>query len=203
MSPPATLAYVFWHWMGPDQSVGEYEDALRAFQEVLAANAPEGFRRAAVYRQGSLPWLPQAGAGYVDWYVIDGSAAMDPLNDAAISAACRATHDAAAARAVAGTAGLYGLRAGAAAARQVDRAAWFPKPAGMTYEALDALLSESRGEGAVLLWSRRMTLGPGPEFCLLGAAPLAIPDALDALEVPMTLVWPNGHDATPSEGPLG
>ena len=82
----------------PDGDVAAYEAALQAFQQALHANPPSGYRRAAVFRHAPAPWLPGAGPHYVDWYLIDGSAGLDPLNDAAVSSACVHSHDAAAAR---------------------------------------------------------------------------------------------------------
>ncbi|GMQ75913.1 MAG: hypothetical protein BMS9Abin01_1174 [Gammaproteobacteria bacterium] len=193
MSTPADLAYVFWHWIEVDTDVAAYEDALTAFQQALLDNAPPGYRRAAVFRHGPAPWLPGRGPHYVDWYVTDGSAALDPLNDAALSAACRAAHDAAAGRAAGGTAGLYRLRQGAARAAEVHCATWFSKPAGMSYEALDENLAERMHGAHAELWSRRMTLGPAPELCVLASSAIELPEAFGAIGVPMQPVWPGAR----------
>jgi hypothetical protein len=195
------LAYVFWHWIEPDTDVAAYEDALREFQESLLANAPPGYRRAAVFRQAPAPWLPGSGPHYVDWYVTDGSAALDPLNDAAISAACRSAHDVAAAHAAGGTAGLYRLRQGAVRAAEVRCATWFSKPDGMSYEALDESLDECTRGVRSELWSRRMTLGPGPEMCLLAAAAIELPGTCGALPVAMDPVWPGARGTLEQGGP--
>lgn len=195
MASHACLAYVFWHWIEPDVDAAAYEDALREFQQTLLTNAPSGYRRAAVFRQAPVPWLPGSGPHYVDWYVTDGSAALDPLNDAAVSAACRSAHDAAAARAAGGTAGLYRLRQGAVRAAEVRCATWFSKPAGMSYEALDESLAECTRGLRSELWSRRMTLGPGPEMCLLAASAVDLPGACAARPVAMEPVWPEARGA--------
>ncbi len=189
MDAPATLAYVFWHWMRADGEVAAYEEALKAFQLALLDNAPTGYRRAAVFRHAPAPWLPGQGPHYMDWYVTDGSAALDPLNDAAVSAACLAVHDAAAGRAQGGTAGLYRLRRGVVQANQVHCATWFSKPAGMSYEALDAHLAEPMDGACSELWSRRMTLGPAPEMCVLAATTIALPEDFGAISVPMEPLW--------------
>ena len=190
MSASATLAYVFWHWTREDTRARDYEDRLKAFQEALLANAPPGYRRAAVFRQAGAPWLPGDARCYVDWYVVDGSTALDALNDAAVSPACRAVHDDAAVRAAGGTAGLYALRRGALRAADTRVATWFSKPAGMSYEALDASVAECVGERPCELWSRRMVLGPTPEMCLLAAAPVELPRSCAALHVRMQPLWP-------------
>ena len=190
MRTPADLAYVFWHWIEADADVAAYEHALTAFQQALLENAPPGYRRAAVFRQGSAPWLPERGAHYVDWYVTDGSAALDPLNDAAVSAACRAAHDSAAGRAAGGTAGLYRLRQGAVPVAEVHCATWFSKPGGMSYESLDARLAERMDGAHSELWGRRMTLGPAPEMCVLASTAIDLPEAFAAIGVPMQPLWP-------------
>lgn len=193
------LAYVFWHWLGAGGDVAAYEDALAAFQRTLQANAPPGYRGATVFRHDPAPWLPAQGPHYVDWYLTDGSAALDPLNDGAVSAACRATHDVAAAAAAGGTAGLYRLRQAATRslgqAVEVRAATWFSKPAGMSYETLDAELAERTEATPSQLWSRAMTLGPTPEMCVLAPVAIALPADFDAIVVPMAPVWPPNSDA--------
>jgi len=83
------LAYVFWHWPQPQVDVSEYETRLRDFQKTLRDHPPPGFRDSVVFRVGGMPWI-QAERGYEDWYLVEGSVALDPLNDAAIAPACRA-----------------------------------------------------------------------------------------------------------------
>ena len=195
MQAPNYLAYVFWHWLRAGGDVAAYEDALAAFQHTLQANAPPGYRGAAVFRHDPAPWLSAAGPHYVDWYLTDGSAALDPLNDAAVSAACLAAHDAAAGAAAGGTAGLYRFRQGAAEIGDVHFATWFSKPAGMRYEALDADLAERTKAIPSQLWSRAMTLGPTPEMCVLAPVAIPLPAAFDAIHVPMELLWPPAPDA--------
>ncbi len=195
MDAPAMLAYVFWHWMRADGDVAAYEDALQAFQLALLDNAPTGYRRAAVFRHAPAPWLPGQGPHYMDWYVTDGSAALDPLNDAAVSAACLTAHDAAAERAQGGTAGLYRLRQGEVRAADVHCATWFSKPARMSDETLDARLAERMDGARSELWSRRMTLGPAPEMCVLAATAIELPEAFGAISVPMDPLWPLARSA--------
>src|SRR5215831_19697880 len=86
------LAYVFWHWPRPDHVAAEYERAQRAFHRALAQSAPPGFLSSLTFRvEGSAAWLGGAPA-YADWYLVDNSAALDPLNVAAVSGACEAPH---------------------------------------------------------------------------------------------------------------
>ena len=65
MQAPNYLAYVFWHWLRAGGDVAAYEDALAAFQHTLQANAPPGYRGAAVFRHDAAPWLSGGnGAGF-------------------------------------------------------------------------------------------------------------------------------------------
>lgn len=134
------------------------------------------------------PWANAGADAYEDWYIVNGSADLDPLNDAAISAARQAPHDAAAAAAAGGTAGLYRLRLGT----PVDAprfAAWLDKPAGTPYtEYFQALSPMIIAEGGAL-WGRQMTLGPTREFCLQLPAPRPLDPHLGALELPLRRVW--------------
>jgi len=81
------LAYVFWHWPEPQGNPAQYESRLLDFQKSLAASPPAGFRESAVFRVQGAPWLPTPGAAYEEWYLLEGSAALDPLNDAAVARA--------------------------------------------------------------------------------------------------------------------
>ncbi len=176
------LAYVFWHWPQPQVDVSEYEARQRDFHQALRHHPSPGFRDSAVFRVSSLPWI-QGERVYEDWYLVEGSAALDPLNDAAVAPACRAAHDAAARLAAGGTAGLYRLRAGQAAFDQAKFGCWFGKPAGMLYNDFYKLLAPATSQPGVALWGRQMTLGPTPEFCLHSAAPLALPSALQVQQM--------------------
>lgn len=190
MSSNGCLAYVFWHWIEDGADGDAYEDALKAFQEMLRAHPSPGLQRAVVFRHGPAPWLPGQARYYVDWYLTDGSAALDPLNEAAVSAACREAHAAAAEHASGGTAGLYAVRQGSVRAAEVRWATWFSKPAGISYASLDTALEAQTAGLRTLLFSRRMTLGPTPELCLLAASAIELPKAYEARSVPMELVWP-------------
>lgn len=184
------LAYVLWHWPGQTVAQTEYEDRLGAFQRALHAGKPPGFRESAVFRISGAPWLPAGTASLEDWYAVDGSSALDPLNDAAISAPCRAAHDAAARLAAGASAGLYRLRAGAASLGQDQFSYWFVKPAGRTYETFFQHLGPFTSAPGAALWVRQMVLGPTPEFCLRSPGRVQLPTELAALELQLQRVWP-------------
>lgn len=158
------LAYVFWHWPRATIAAPEYESLQRRFQDALLAAPPTGLIGSRVSAIEGAPWAGGGRAAYEDWYLLEDSAAIDSLNTAAITAARRLPHDAAAAAAEGGTAGLYRLRGGdPSPAPRVTT--WFAKPDGMTYDRLHAALAPLVAGGAVL-WGRQMVLGPSPEFCL-------------------------------------
>jgi hypothetical protein len=179
------LAYVFWHWPRPGVSPAVYEATQRRFHSALAGAPPPGFIRSFSAALSGAPWAAQGGPAYEDWYLVDRSAALDPLNQAAITASRQAPHDAAAALAAGGAAGLYVLRAGTPLPAP-RHATWFAKPRGMTYADLDATLRDVVAGGACL-WMRYMVLGPTPEFCLQSAAPLNLP--LDGVALELRSAW--------------
>jgi hypothetical protein len=132
------LAYVFWHAPADGVAREDYEERLRAFHATLAAPS-------AAFRLDD--------GGYEDWYLVDDWAALGALNEAAVAAARRAEHDAAAALSGQGAGGVYALVRGAAV-----------PPAAVRWE--DRLTPDVEADA---IWQRQMVLGPRPEFCLAGA----------------------------------
>ena len=174
------LAYVFWHWRRPDVAASAYERAQAAFHAALREAPPVGFAASASAAVTGAPWANAGGEAYEDWYLLRDSAALDPLNEAAVTAGRRAAHDAAAAAAAGGTAGLYALRLGTALARPMA-AAWFAKPTGATYDDVWQAAEPVVRAGQGALWMRRMVLGPSPEFCLRSLTPVVLPAEYDPL----------------------
>ena len=177
------LAYVFWHWRQSGIDRGLYVDHLVQFQQTLAANKPNGFRESVVFRTRDAGWLKSSGEAYEDWYLLDDSAALDRLNDAAVSGACEEPHNRVAREAADGTGGLYRLRAGSEDLAQAKFAVWLGKPTGFSYKDFYAGLDSLTSQPGVALWGRQMTLGPTTEFCLHSRSPL--PDSL-----PLELIYP-------------
>jgi hypothetical protein len=183
------LAYVFWHWKQAGVAEGDYERLQRGFHAALGAAPPTGFERSYTHALRGAAWANGDGDAYEDWYLVDGSAALDPLNDAAISASRKRPHDAAAAVAAGGTAGLYGLRLGEApSSPRFD--AWFHKPSGVSYDEMWRLLGPLTDHGGVGVWVRHMVLGPSPEFCVQADRAVALPQSLAALTLELRPVWP-------------
>ena len=183
------LAYVFWHWRRPDVPAAAYETLQRRFHAALEAAPPAGFVRSRSVAIAGAPWAAGGAEAYEDWYLVDGSAALDPLNAAAVSASRQAPHDAAAAGAAGGTAGLYLLRLGSPD-ESPRTAAWFAKPDGLGYGAMFAALEPLVRAERAALWGRQMVLGPSPEFCLQAARPLTLPAPLVPFSIACRTVWP-------------
>ena len=183
------LAYVFWHWPRAGVLAAEYEDRQRRFHAALQAAPSAGFQGSRCLALAGAPWAGGGGPAYEDWYLLEGSAALDPLNTAAVTASRQAPHDAAAAVADGGTAGLYTLRLGV----QRDApciATWFQKPEGMSYGGLFTLLGDVVDAEDAALWCRQMTLGPTPEFCLHTTGAVRLPAPLAGLALSCRPVWP-------------
>ena len=144
------LAYLFWHRPGAGVDRADYEEAQRRFHAAIGVPS-------ACFRLEEMPF-GRGGGGYEDWYLVDDWAALGKLNEAAVDAGRRPSHDAAAALVGVGWAGVYGLVRGEPMIPEGVR--WLDKPLG---EATDDFLA-GQGEGPV--WRREMVLGPTPEFCL-------------------------------------
>jgi hypothetical protein len=164
------LAYLLWHTpLGADTV--HYERGLRAFHDALAASPPNGFVQSWTLRVDRPAWLPEAAAHYVDWYLVEGYAALGHLNDAAVSGRRRAPHDTMAALARTGTAGLVGLVGGTVDVPVAPVLGLLDKPGGQPYDAFrPALAAAADTRPGTSCWMRQMTLGPGPEFVVVGAA---------------------------------
>jgi hypothetical protein len=161
------LAYVFSHRPAAGVDVTDYEAALKRFHAALAAGAPTGFLSSSTFRIGD---------GYSDWYLVEGSAALDLLNEAAISDARSSAHDTAASMAVDGVGKLYGLMDGEPASGSGFEMR-FSKPRGTGYADLYERMRPFSSRPRTSLWRRMMVLGPAPEFCLI--APLEVELAAD------------------------
>ncbi len=125
--------------------------------------------------------------GYEDWHLLDGSANLDVLNDAAISEARRQPHDRIAALAGEGTAGSMGLRMGTSVIAGGRVLAVETGWHGL--RGIRGVHGAARRRGCAL-WGRRMTLGPTPEFCLHAPAARALPYPAQAISLHHVSNWP-------------
>ena|SRR5579872_5931350 len=168
------LAYVFWHVKQSDTPPAEYEEALKRFHESLRADPPTGFERSLTFRVQGGEWIPQ-GEGYEDWYLVRDSSALDSLNRGAVTGSNLDSHEATARLATWGSAGLYRPFGGDPVELDARSALWFDKPREVSYQALRSRLEANQPGITRQLWQRQMTLGPTPEFCLLGRGAEALP----------------------------
>lgn len=173
------LAYVFWHWPYPDADVAAYESAERDFHAALAQAAPDGFLRSAAFRvDGEAPWLAGTPA-YSDWYLVQNSAALDPLNTAAVAGVCEEPHQRLTRGMAAGAGGLHQLRSGELNLADVRHATWLVKPRDMPYATFYQQLAPAPGS----LWRRQMVLGPTPEFVVLSTIAPDLPATFSPVRI--------------------
>jgi hypothetical protein len=184
------LAYVFWHWPQSSVERDAYEDHLREYQQTLAANKSIGFQQSVVFRIRGVSWLNTSDEAYEDWYLLDDSAAMDALNDAAVSGACEEPHNRVAREAADGRGGLYRLREGVENLEQAKFAIWLSKPAGVSYKTFYADLQSLTSQPGVALWGRQMTLGPTTEFCIHNQNPIELPPGYSGHSIGLQRVYP-------------
>jgi len=162
------LAYVFSHRPGSGVDTLAYEEALRRFHAALASAPSKGFVRSSTYRIGD---------GYSDWYLVESSAALDPLNEAAVAGARSSTHDAVAHMSADGAGKLLALISGPVTTAPGFEMR-FSKPPGMRYPDLYARLKPWTDRREVSLWRRMMVLGPAPEFCLVAPSERQLPSEM-------------------------
>ena len=192
MKDGEALAYTLWHWPGAAVARQDYEPRLITFHKALAAQPAEGFRRSRSARVSQLPWANGGGDAYQDRYLLDDWATVGRLETHAISDSRQAPHAAIAGSIGGGVAGMYGVRLGSPPTG-ATHAYWFGRPAGMSYEQLDAALAPLiDGRGA--LWIRRLVLGPTPEFCLETRIPVELPHAFSVNAAVLTPVWSGGEN---------
>ena len=183
------LAYLFWHRPKTDVETGAYERYLTGFHETLATTDVDGFQGSATFRIEGASWMGSGRQVYEDWYLLDGSYAMDPLNEAAVSGARKEPHDAAAHAATDGAGGLYQLKSGGPGVA-AQNAFWFSKPAGVGYPEFYERLETWTEDPNSSLWRRQMVLGPAPEFCLLASKNIQLPSDMEPVAVERSRVWP-------------
>jgi hypothetical protein len=184
------LAYVFWHTPLAGLDAREYETPLLEFHADLARNPPAGLVTSATYRVSGLPWL-NGRTGYEDWCLLTSPAALDGLNQAAVTPERWAVHAAIASKTDFGHGGLYYRLYGDELPIAGTRVFWLRRPRGIRYERpLEAMI---RGAAGFLsCWRKLMVLGPGEEFVIAGSSALdvPIPEGWKSLAVERTLLGP-------------
>ena len=183
------LAYLFWHRPKPDVKLDAYESYLRDFHDTLAGIGVDGFQGSETFRVDGASWMGSGRQAYEDWYFLDGSYAMDPLNEAAVSGARKAPHDSAAHAATDGAGGLYQLRSGESGA-EARFTVWFSKPPEVRYPEFYEKIEPWTERSDTSLWRRQMVLGPAPEFCLFTSREVELPAEMEPVVVTRSRVWP-------------
>jgi hypothetical protein len=183
------LAYIFWHWPQAHVDPGLYRTHLAEFHETLARNKPAGFHHSTVFQISKASWLASPGSAFEDWYLVEDSVALDPLNDGAVSGACEEPHNRVAGEAADGTAGLYRLRYGTIKLGDARIATWFSKPPGVKYRDLYDSLQPVVDDNRAALWGRQMTLGPTTEFCLVSRTGIKLPEGIKGEQLDLEIVW--------------
>ena len=185
----AMIAYVFWHWRQSTVLAEEYERLQRGFQAALANDPPMHFRGGRTFAIEGAAWAANGRAAYEDWYLLDGMADLEAINEAAVSGSRAEPHHAVARLAAGGSAGVYRLKAGMATPG-ARWAIWFGKPAGMSYPQLFEALAPvvTAAEGA--LWMRQMVLGAAGEFCLQCRKETMLPARFMGTRLTLRAVWP-------------
>ena len=115
------LAYVFRHWPLQGLDRGDYEATLLQFQRSIANESPAGFHRSFVFRLEKAPWIAATGSIYEDWYLVENFAALESLNEGAVSGKNRSPHDSLQSEQVAEAAHFTGFELGSRTSR---RCAW-------------------------------------------------------------------------------
>jgi hypothetical protein len=165
------LAYLSWHRPAVDVDPAAYEQALVRLHRSLEHRPPSGFRGSAAFRSSELPWIAPvpggAGAGYEDWYLVDGWSALGVLEEAAVSRGHVTRHDAVAAMAGVSSGGVYRLSEGHPALGEARVSVWIARAPGHTPMRLGELLGDGMDRARSGLWRRCLGLGPAPEHCLL------------------------------------
>lgn len=154
------LAWIFWHARSADVDESDYRERLESFHARIAEAAPAGYLGSRVLLYRALPWLPGATEVYEDWYLLQNAGALDSLDDAAVSPYVHDAHASVSRLAATAVSGLYRLRAGTPTS-EVTHTAWLSKPRGEPHDDFVRRLGP-----ASAVWTRKMVLGPAPEFCV-------------------------------------
>lgn len=174
------FAYVFWHTRSNAAPQETYEQNLLAFYDALKEVECPGVHRTATFRISSLPWSRQQN-GYEDWAVIEGTWALEGLNQKAVQGPMERPHTQIARLMDGGNGGIYYHLWGEFESDGANRAQWLTRPRGIQFRQPLKKITDSAGV-PVSVWRRFMVLGPGPEFIVFGPAPLnfQLPDGWQA-----------------------
>jgi hypothetical protein len=84
---------VFRHWPPQASDGGIYEALHLQFHRSIANESPAGFHRSFIFRLEKAPWIAVTGPIYEDWYLVENFAALETLNEGAVSGKNHTPHD--------------------------------------------------------------------------------------------------------------
>ncbi len=154
------LAYVYWHAMPNNLAAEDYERNLLHFNDALANAKIPGVLANASYAIGQTPWLGEAG--YEDWTWLEGSWALDSLNERAVSGSMEQSHDVIAQMTKHGGIGaLYYLVAEEHKIPANSKVFWLSRPRGVKWREIMPVITQS-ANSQVAVWRRHWVPGPAP-----------------------------------------
>jgi hypothetical protein len=165
---------MFWHAPADGVDPVEYERKLLAFHNALSSDPSPGLSSSTCFSVQGASWLPM-NVGYEDWYLLSDFDALGQLERASVSGSRASPHQAVASLAAWGTAGIYRPLTDVPASVEATTALWFNKPRGMSYATMTSRLTATEPDVSDRVWQRVLTLGPTPEFCLIGRGSDALP----------------------------
>ena len=146
------LAYVFWHAVPDVLATAEYEKTLLDFSHALGSAKIPGLLGNASYAINQTPWLGEPG--YEDWAWLEGSWALDTLNERAVSGAMEQPHSAIAKMTKHGGFGaLYYIVAGNHKILSDSKVMWLSRPRGINWR--DIMPTIMKSPVKVTVWRRR------------------------------------------------
>jgi len=177
------LAYLFWHAASNASATAEYEKKILRFGEALTDAKVPGVLSCASYAIGRTSWLGEPG--YEDWAWLEGSWALEGLNERAVSGAMEQPHHAVSQSTKHGGFGaLYYLVDGKHAIPGHSKILWLSRPRGIVWrDVMPGIVKSASAE--VTVWRRLMVLGPATEFAVVGPADLTltVPKGWSCVEV--------------------
>lgn len=101
------LAYTVWHHAVDESKHEAYQQSLLRFHRMLAEQKPRGYHSSALLALPGVPWMGENRTIFMDWYFVENSASLDPLNDSVLSGIRKESHDVVASKTSGGVTALY------------------------------------------------------------------------------------------------